>query len=98
VIGNLIFYFMAKYTSLKLFRKDEAELDDSHFLQKHRNWVFILAPLFFVTGDSIMIWAGAKKMPIHRFVIPMIIGNAIRVVIYLLSAMGLLTFVSKIFG
>jgi len=97
VIGNLSFYYIAKYSIIKLTKGEAEEFDNSHFLHKHRSWIFVLAPLFFITGDGLMIYAGAKKMPIHQFVIPLFIGNAIRVIVYVLIALGLLSSIQKLF-
>ena len=90
VIGDLLFYYLAKYSVLHIGKKAEEEIDESHFLHQHRWLMFIAAPIFYLTGDAIMLYAGAKQMPVHKFIIPMFIGNAIRITFDLFIATGII--------
>lgn len=89
--GNMVLYYSALYGKIVIRRTTIfEEIDDSHFLHKHRWIMFSTFPAFFILGDALILYAVSKHMSVFSFVLPLMIGTFIRSVIAMLLVLGIL--------
>lgn len=89
--GNLVLYYSALYGKVVIRRTTIfEEIDDSHFLHKHRWIMFSTFPAFFILGDALILYAVSKHMSVLNFILPLMIGTFIRSVVALLLVLGIL--------
>lgn len=90
--GSLVLYYMAMYGKVAIYRTTIfEEIDDSHFLHKHRWIMFSTFPAFFILGDALILYAVSKHMGVTSFILPLMIGVFIRSVIAMLLVLGILS-------
>ena len=91
VIGSIILYWLAFHGYRKLTKERTITyLSRNHPLFKYRFVLFTLAPIIYVTGDIMMIYAGVKHIHIKHFILPLTVGVFVRALIGLLISLGIL--------
>lgn len=89
--GNLVLYYSALYGKVVIRRTTIfEEIDDSHFLHRHRWVMFSTFPAFFILGDALILYAVSKHMSVFSFILPLMIGTFIRSVVAMLLVLGIL--------
>lgn len=89
--GNMVLYYMAMFGKVIIRRTWMfEEIDESHFLHRHRWIMFTTCPAFFIIGDALIFYAVSKHMNPQSFFLPLLAGTFIRSVIAMLIVLGIL--------
>lgn len=93
-IGQMVLYQVGFYGLKALGKKSNGGA--SHWLHKYHFLVFLLPPFTGALGDIIMIYAGAKKIPLTRIMPILIIADIFDQIRWVVITMGQLELVNSI--
>jgi membrane protein YqaA with SNARE-associated domain len=90
--GSTLFYFLILSGKIGWHRTTVfEEIEESHLLQRYKNYFFTIGTAFFWVGDIILAYAALKHMPFSSFAWQMAVGTFLRTVIAVLIALGILS-------
>src|SRR3990167_2373497 len=90
LLGDLLMFFGGKH-GRKLFNKKIENAKPSHFMHRHKYWLFVVAVPIPYLSESIMLVAGHQHLNLRKILPFIYIGELLRSIIGTLLILGILT-------
>ena len=90
LLGDLLMFFGGKH-GRKLFNKKIENAKPSHFMHRHKYWLFVVAVPIPYLSESIMLVAGHQHLNLRKILPFIYIGELLRSIIGTLIVIGILT-------
>lgn len=89
LIGDILIFYLGKHVR-RFFHKKVENAKPSHFMHRHRYWIFVLAVPIPYVSESVMALAGHQHLSLKKIIPFIYIGELLRAIVGTLAVLGIL--------
>lgn len=90
LLGDLLMFYLGKHVR-RLFHKKVENAKPSHFMHRHRYWIFVLAVPIPYLSESVMALAGHQHLNLKKIIPFIYLGELLRAVVGTSAVLGILS-------